>query len=68
MRLECPLTPRQLDVLLGAAQDLTDDEIAAELSVSSNTVRTHMAMLKERLKVRSRAGAVAIAMRNGWIR
>ncbi len=62
-----PLTPREHDVLQLAAEDLNADDIAARLGLSTATVNTHFGHIYVKLDVSSRAGAVAKAMRLGWI-
>jgi pimeloyl-ACP methyl ester carboxylesterase/DNA-binding CsgD family transcriptional regulator len=59
------LTPRQQQVLFQVAEGLVDREIADELSISEHTVRRHVADVLARLKVSSRAAAVAKALRSG---
>jgi DNA-binding CsgD family transcriptional regulator len=56
------LTRREATVGTHLAAGLTPDEIARRLSVSCNTVRSHVAMLREKLGVHS-ALAVAAEMR-----
>jgi DNA-binding CsgD family transcriptional regulator len=53
------LTRREVDVLLLAAADHSDAEIAAVLCLSVRTVETHMANMLDKAHVRSRAGLVA---------
>lgn len=62
------LTPRERDVLQLAANDLSAPVIARRLSVSPATVSTHFGHIYGKLEVRSRAGAVAKALRLGLIR
>jgi LuxR family maltose regulon positive regulatory protein len=62
-----PLTEREWDVLELLPTLLSLDEIAEALSVSINTVRTHVRSLHGKLGVNSRADAVAIAQRDGLI-
>ena len=61
------LTPREHDVLLGLAAGRSAPRIAAELHVSTATVKTHLKTLYEKLGVSDRAAAVAEAMRRGLI-
>ena len=61
------LTPRERDVLQLAADGLSTPSIAEHLSVSRATVRTHFGHIYLKLDVKSRAGAVAKAMRLGLI-
>ena len=55
------LTERELEVLHCMMRGLTTAEIARELFVSENTVKTHVRHILGRLKVRNRAEAVARA-------
>lgn len=52
------LSPREKEVLDLLAQDYLDKEIAAELGISFNTVRTHLHHIFQKLQVRTRTGAV----------
>jgi ATP/maltotriose-dependent transcriptional regulator MalT len=61
------LTPREQAVLQLAAEDLSGPGIAERLAVSPATVSTHLGHIYVKLEVRSRAGAVAKAMRLGLI-
>jgi putative nucleotidyltransferase with HDIG domain len=62
-----PLTPMQEKVLTGLAAGHTYKQIAAELSVSESTVRTHLHNLYGKLDVSDRAQAVLLAAGRGWI-
>ena len=62
------LSPRQLDVLGLVAAGADARRIAAELSISQATVRTHVKNVLDRLGANNRAHAVAIAMANGLLR
>ena len=53
-----PLSDRELDVLRLLRTDLSGPEIASELIVSLNTVRTHTRHIYEKLGVNSRRAAV----------
>jgi PAS domain S-box-containing protein len=61
------LSPRQLDVLRLVALGANASQIAAELSISEATVRTHVKNVLARLRAHSRAHAVAIAMTGGLL-
>lgn len=54
------LTPRERELLGQLAQGRTNNEIAAALGVSPNTVKFHLRNLYEKLEVRNRAEAVAL--------
>jgi DNA-binding NarL/FixJ family response regulator len=62
------LTERQLRVLTLAAAGNTARQIAAELGLSTSTVRTHFDHIYEKLDVADRTAAVAQALRLGLIR
>ncbi|HSR19686.1 MAG TPA: LuxR C-terminal-related transcriptional regulator [Anaerolineales bacterium] len=53
-----PLTERELDVLRLLRTDLSGPEIAGELTVSLNTIRTHTKSIYAKLGVNSRRAAV----------
>jgi DNA-binding CsgD family transcriptional regulator len=61
------LTPRQLEILVLAADGRDGPEIAHTLMLSPATVRTHFQNIYAALGVRDRAGAVAQAFRRGLI-
>ncbi|MFI0406729.1 LuxR C-terminal-related transcriptional regulator [Actinomadura sp. 3N508] len=52
------LSPRELEVLRSVAQLMTTQEIAANLYVSVNTVKTHLKSINRKLAVTRRAEAV----------
>ena len=56
-----PLSDRELEVLHLMAQDLTYKEIANQIMVSLNTVRTHVKNIYSKLMVHKRSEAVAKA-------
>ena len=62
-----PLTPRQLEVLQLAARGHSAPDIAKELDVSRDTVKTHLRHIDSTLGVNDRAAAVAEGMRMGLI-
>jgi DNA-binding NarL/FixJ family response regulator len=59
------LTGRERELLTLLVRGATSGEIARELSVSDNTVRTHMQNIFAKLGVRSRVQAAAIAVKYG---
>jgi ATP/maltotriose-dependent transcriptional regulator MalT len=61
------LTPRELDVLRLVAQGLSDAEIAERLVLSQHTVHRHVANVRAKLRLPSRAAAVAYAARAGLL-
>ena len=62
-----PMTTRELEVLTLAAAGLKTDEIARQIFVSRNTVKTHLAHTYAKLGARNRAEAVSTALRIGVI-
>jgi PAS domain S-box-containing protein len=58
------LTPRQAEVLRLLEHGKSTDQIAAELHLSTETVRNHVRHLLRALGVRSRLEAVAVARRD----
>jgi LuxR family maltose regulon positive regulatory protein len=56
-----PLSARELDVLELFAEGLTNQEIAARLYLSLNTVKAHSRNIYGKLGVHSRTRAVAVA-------
>jgi DNA-binding NarL/FixJ family response regulator len=62
------LTPRELDMLRGAARGLGNKQIAVELGVSPRTVQTHLTAAFAKLGVTSRTEAVLEAIKRGWVR
>jgi len=61
------LTPREREVLGSLAEGLTDKDIAERLSVSTQTVRTHMVNILNKLGVNSRLQALVFAIRHGAV-
>ena len=59
------LSPRHIEVLRLVAEDCTNEQIAARLGLSLQTVKNHLREVCLRLEVRTRAGAVGRAYRLG---
>ncbi len=64
---ECPLTPRELDVLRHAEPDVPVTVIARRLHLSPGTVRNHLTAIVAKLGVPGRAEAAALARDHGWL-
>lgn len=62
-----PLSDRQVQVLTLVADGRTDAEISRRLGISTATGRKHVGNILQRLGARSRAHAVAVALREGFI-
>ena len=58
------LSPRELDVLRLVAEGMADREIARRLSLSPHTVHRHLANVRSKLALPSRAAAAAYAERH----
>ena len=61
------ITPRELEILTAIAAGLSTREIAAKLSVSENTVKTHSSRLFDKLRAKRRTQAVQIGKEAGLI-
>ncbi|MCA2213502.1 response regulator transcription factor [Jidongwangia harbinensis] len=64
---ECPLSPRELDVLRHADPDVPVSMVARRLHLSPGTVRNHLTAIVTKLGVHNRAEAVARARDHGWL-
>ena len=64
---EAPLSERELEVLRLVAEGRTDAEIARLLVLSTHTVHRHVANIRARLGVPSRAAAAARALEQGLL-
>lgn len=63
-----PLTPRERDVLGKLVEGCSDAQIAAQLFVSVETVRTHMKAIRRKLGARDRSQVILIAVTTGLVR
>lgn len=61
------LTDRELDVLRHLSYGRSTKEIAQELVVSDETVKTHLTRIYQKLGVGDRTAAVAVALRRGLV-
>ncbi|MDF0528793.1 response regulator transcription factor [Tsukamurella sp. 8F] len=67
-QVEGPLTAREQDVLALIGRGLSNDEVAAELVISTVTVKSHIGSIFSKLGVRDRAAAIVYAFDNGLVR
>ena len=61
------LSRREQQILALLADGLVNKQIAARLGISTNTVKTHLELLFEKLGVTTRAEAVATAVKQGLL-
>jgi len=61
------LTPRETEILTLIGTGLTNGQIAAELVISENTVKTHVARVFDKLGIHERVQAVIIAFDTGLV-
>jgi DNA-binding NarL/FixJ family response regulator len=59
------LTPRELQVLRMLARGLSNAELAAELTLSEATIKTHVTRILAKLQIRDRVQAVVLAYETG---
>ena len=61
------LSRREQEILALLADGLVNKQIAARLGISTNTVKTHLELLFEKLGVATRAEAVATGVKRGLL-
>ncbi len=61
------LSNREREILALLADGLVNKQIAARLGISTNTVKTHLELLFDKLDVTTRAEAVATGVRRGLL-
>ena len=61
------LTAREMDVLRLIAKGNANKEIAAQLSISEETVKSHVVRILDKLRAKDRTHAVVIGLQRGFI-
>ena len=61
------LTEREIEVLSNVAMGNSNKRVAELLSISEETVKSHMRHILEKLRANDRTHAVTIAASRGWI-
>ena len=64
---DCDLTPREIDVLRFVAAGNANKEIAAQLSLTEVTVKSHIKNILSKLGAKDRTHAVTIGLKRGII-
>lgn len=66
MREKNPLTERERDILQLITEGKTAKEIAAQLFLSTGTVRNYISEIIQKLNVKNRIEAIKVAEEKGW--
>ena len=59
------LSERERQIIEGVARGLSNREIAAETGIAQQTVKNHLSMIFQKLRVRSRVQLAVLAIRAG---
>lgn len=62
-----PITPRELEVLRLVVDGMSNDQVGAELGITTRTVEAHLTRLYERSGTQSRTELATRALREGWL-
>ena len=62
------LSPREFDILHGVARGHTNQRIASTRAISLRTVTTHIERILHKMNQESRAGAIGVALKEGFLR
>lgn len=66
-RFVSPLTPRETEILTLIAKGKSNKQIAAELSISEQTIKNHITSILRKLDANARTEAVVTAIKRGII-
>lgn len=61
------LTKREIDIIIGVGQGLSNKEIAEELFLSVGTVKNHISVILDKLELRDRTQLAIYAVRNNIV-
>jgi DNA-binding NarL/FixJ family response regulator len=64
---DCPLSPREYQVLRHAALGMTNRKIGDKVGLSEDTIKTHLRRVLVKLSARDRTSAVATGYEEGWL-
>lgn len=64
---EMTLTEREQQILKAVASGERSKEVAFKLGITERTVKAHLASIYNKLGVDSRAAAIAVAAKKGWL-
>ena len=67
LKLDNPLTEREIEILKLASPGMTTKEIAGVLFLSPGTIRNYLSEIINKLEAKNRIEAIAIAEEKGWI-
>ena len=67
LKLDNPLTEREIEILKLASSGMTTKEIAGVLFLSPGTIRNYLSEVINKLEAKNRIEAIAIAEGKGWI-
>jgi len=62
-----PLRPRETEVISYVSRGYSNKEIGAELGISQETVKTHVASIMTKLDAKDRTEAAVKAIRHNWV-
>jgi two-component system response regulator DegU len=67
INVSSPLRRRETEVISYVSQGYSNKEIAAELGISQQTVKTHVSSIMTKLEAKDRTEAAVKAIKNNWI-
>lgn len=65
---DCPLTPREMEVLHLIVEGLSNPQIAERLTITKATAKAHVHSILQKLCVDDRTQAAVLAMRQGYVK